>query len=258
MVYETVIVERKGHVGLITLNRPEKLNVVNIELANDVNSALHELDNDNGIRVIIIKGAGRAFCAGHELSQFLGKPVLEYQETVRILESMMKTIASIGKPVIAAVHGAATAMGCGLTAACDLAIASEDARFGTTAINVGLFCMGPAAPVLHSLGRKRSLGLLLTGDIIDAKEAERIGLINKVVPRENLDQAAMELAEKLASKSPIALQMGKRAFYAMSEMDYIRALDYLAGVFATLCATEDAREGVTAFLEKRTPHWKGC
>ena len=256
MIHETVIVEHRGHVGLITLNRPKKLNVINVKLAQELNGSLLELERDSSVRVIIIKGAGRAFCAGLDLSEFLGKDgVMEYQQLVQLLEPMIKTMAGMNKPVIAAVHGAATAEGCGLTAACDLAIASEDAKFGTTAINVGLFCMGPAAPLLRSLGRKRSLYLLLTGDIIDAKEAERIGLVNRVVPGEYLDKEVMELANKLANKSPVALQMGKRAFYAMSNMEYQLALDYLGDMFGLLCSTKDAKEGISSFLEKRKPRW---
>ena len=162
----------------------------------------------------------------------------------------------MSKPVIGAVHGAAVANGCGLAVACDLTIASEDARFGTTAINVGLFCFGPSAPVSRCVGKKRSLELLLTGDIIDAKEAERIGLVNEVVPREELEGSAMKLAGKLASKSPVALQMGKTSFYKMSDMGYDEALTYLGEVFTTLCTTEDAKEGVSAFKDKRQPQWK--
>jgi len=153
------------------------------------------------------------------------------------------------------VHGAAVANGCGLVAACDLAIAADDARLGTTAINVGLFCFGPSAPLVRSVGRKRSLKMLLTGDIIDAVEAERIGLVNEVVPREKLEEAVMALAEKLAKKNPISLQIGKNAFYKMSDMTYGEGLAYLGEVFTIVCSTDDGKEGINAFLEKREPHW---
>ena len=167
-------------------------------------------------------------------------------------------VAGQGRVQVAAVHGAAVANGCGLVAACDLAVAADDARLGTTAINIGLFCFGPSAPVYRSVGRKRTLGLSLTGDIIPAVEAERIGLVNKVVPQEKLEEVTMELAEKLASKSPVALQMGKAALYKMANMGFEESIAYLSEVFSNLCATEDAKEGIAAFLEKRTPQWKGC
>jgi len=256
MEYQTVIVQRRNHVGLITLNQPEQLNCFTSQLALELNSALRELERDPQIRVVIIRAVGRAFCAGIDVSELLNKDIMEIRNWVKAMDEHNITISNMKKPVIAAVQGAAVANGCGLVAACDLAIAAEEASFGTTAINVGLFCFAPGLNVLRSVGRKRALGLLLTGDVISAGEAERIGLINKVVPREKLDEAALELAEKLASKSPFALQMGKSAFYKMAEMGYEEAIAYLGEAFATLCATEDAHEGVSAFLNKRTPEWK--
>lgn len=256
MEYQTIIVERKDHIGLVTLNRPEKLNTFTTELAMELNKALRTLDEEKGVFVIIIKGAGGAFCAGIDLNELSGKSHLEIRRWVEEMDAHNITIAHMKKPVIACVHGAAVANGCGLAAACDLTVASEDARFGTTAINVGLYCFGPSAPVSRCLGKKRSLELLFTGDIIDAKRAERIGLVNKVVPREKLEDAAMELAEKLAKKSPVALQMAKSSFYTMSDMGYDEALTYLGEVFTVLCSTEDAQEGVNAFLNKREPQWK--
>jgi enoyl-CoA hydratase/carnithine racemase len=172
------------------------------------------------------------------------------------MERALLTIAHMMKPVIVAAHGVAAANGAGLVAAADLAIVAEGTRIGTTAINVGLFCMGPAVPLSRSLGRKRALEMLLTGDFIDAERAERIGLVNKVVPQDKLVQEALELAAKLASKSPIALQMGKQAFYTMSDMEFEKALEYSNEMFVELCLTEDAIEGVNAFKEKRDPVWK--
>ena len=255
MDYETVIVERKDHIGLITLNRPVQLNTFTAQLAHDLNSALRELDQDPQIRAVVLKGNGQAFCAGIDVKELSGKDIVGIRTWVKAMDEHNVTIANMKKPVIAAVHGAAAANGCGLVAACDLAIASEDARLGTTAINVGLFCFGPSAPLARSVGRKRSLKLLLTGDIITAIEAERIGLVNEVVPREKLEEAAIELAEKLANKSPVALQMGKTAFYRMSDMGYEDSLAYLGEMFSIVCSTEDGREGAIAFLEKREPRW---
>ena len=184
------------------------------------------------------------------------KSILEYRSWIREMETAFLTIAHMQKPVIAAAHGVAAANGAGLVVAADLAIIAEGTRIGTTAINVGLFCMGPAVPLSRSLGRKLSLEMLLTGDFIDAERAVRIGLVNKVVPEDKLMDEAMNFATKLASKSPIALQMGKKAFYTMSDMEFEKALEYSNEMFAELCTTEDAIEGVRAFREKREPVWK--
>ena len=173
------------------------------------------------------------------------------------MERPLHMIGQIKKPVIASAHGYAVANGAGLIAASDLAVVAEGTRIGATAINVGLFCMGPAVPMSRSLSRKKCLEMLLTGDIFDARDAERWGLVNKVVPSNRLDEETMALANKLAGKSPIALQMGKQAFYGMSDMEFGKALDYSNEVFAALAVTEDAVEGVDAFLNKRKPEWKG-
>ena len=256
MEYETIVVERKDRVGIITLNRPDHMNTFSTLLARELNIALDELEKEGHIRVVLIKGEGKSFCAGIDLAEFSGKTLLEYREWIGWMERMNLTIAGMGKPVIAAVHGYAVANGAGLLAASDLAIAAEGTRIGTTAINVGLFCMGPAVPLSRCVGRKKTLELLLTGKMIDAREAERIGLVNRVVPPEELEEAAMELANGLAAKSPIALQTGKHAFYTMADMEYGKALDYMNEVMAELCTTEDAKEGVDAFLTKRNPQWK--
>jgi len=166
------------------------------------------------------------------------------------------TIGQISKPVIAQVQGVAAAIGTGLTAAADLAIASEDATFGLTAINVGLNCIGPAVPVSRSVGRKRTLELLLYGDMIKAQRAFEIGLVNRVVKGDELDQSAREWAAILARKSPIAVQTAKKAFYMAADMEYFASLEYMTDTVARLCTTEDSKEGINAFMEKREPVWK--
>ncbi len=256
MDFETVIVEKENHIGIITLNRPDQLNTFTTTLAGELNQSLVDMDQDKEIRVIIIKGNGRVFCAGIDVSVLPMKSILEYRSWIREMEKAFLTIAHMQKPVIVAAHGVAAANGAGLVAAADLAIVAEGTKIGTTAINVGLFCMGPAVPLSRSLGRKLSLEMLLTGDFMDAERAERIGLVNKVVPEDKLMDEAMNLASKLASKSPIALQMGKKAFYTMSDMEFEKALEYSDEMFAELCTTEDALEGVQAFREKREPVWK--
>jgi enoyl-CoA hydratase/carnithine racemase len=256
MDFETIIVEKKDHVGIITLNRPDQLNTFTTTLAAELDQSLLTMDQDKEIRVIIIKGNGRAFSAGIDVSVLPMKNILEYRQWIREMEKSFLTIAHMLKPVIVAAHGVAAANGAGLVTAADLAIVAEGTRIGTTAINVGLFCMGPAVPLSRSLGRKRALEMLLTGDFIDAERAEKIGLVNKVVPQDNLMDEAMNLAKKLASKSPIALQMGKQAFYTMSDMEFDKAMEYSDEMFAELCTIDDALEGINAFKEKREPVWK--
>jgi enoyl-CoA hydratase/carnithine racemase len=256
MAYNTILIDQDGHVGIISLNRPEQLNTFSTELARELNQALIQLENTREVRVIVIRGEGKAFSVGIDISEFFGKSQREYYQWVSQMEQMNHVISYMKKPVIASAKGYAVANGAGLIAACDLAVVSEGIKIGATAINVGLFCMGPAVPMSRSLGRKRCLEMVLTGDMIDARTAEQWGLVNKVVPEDELDRTTMDLAKKLASKSPIALQMGKQTFYGMSDMEYSKALEYSNEKFAALCVTEDAKEGVNAFLEKRKPVWK--
>lgn len=254
--YQTVKTDKKDFIGTVTLNRPESLNTFTTELAQDLNAALLEMDADRDVRVVIVNGAGDAFCAGIDVKGLEGRSPLELYEWISKMEKMSLTIADMSKPVIAAVHNVAVANGIGLVASADLAVASEDARFGATAVKVGLFCMGPAVPLSKCLGRKKALELLLTGDMIDAKEAERIGLVNKVVPREKLEEESVAMAKKIAEYSPLGVQMGKRSFYRSADLEYDKAFELVNNHFAMLCTTEDAAEGVAAFLEKRDPDWK--
>jgi enoyl-CoA hydratase/carnithine racemase len=256
MSYSCILVERAERVGIITLNRPEQYNTFNTALAQDLCKGLLELETDKTVRVVVVKGAGKAFCTGIDVSEFHGKSLQEYREWIGLMERVIHIIAAMKKPVIASAHGYAVANGVGLIAASDLAIVAEGTKLGATAVNVGLFCMGPAVPMSRSLSRKRCLEMVMTGDMIDARDAESWGLVNKVVPMEKLEEETMALANKLAEKSPLALQMGKEAFYGMSDLEYSKALAYTNELFAALCVTEDAKEGVDAFLNKRKPQWK--
>ena len=257
MNFENIIVEiGDDYVAEITLNRPNSLNTFNVPLAKELDQALNELDSENQARVIILKGAGKAFCAGIDVSDFSDKSAMEYRSWIECMEKPLITISRISKPLIAQVQGVAAANGAGLVAAADLATAGEKARLGLTAINVGLNCIGPVIPVTRSIGRKRALELLFYGDLITAKEALSMGFINKVIPETDLDKGTRNWAAVLAQKSPVALQIAKKAFYAAADLDYSKAFQYMNEVFTRLCSTEDAKEGVSAFLEKRSPVWK--
>lgn len=256
MAYETILIERGEHVGTLTLNRPEQLNTFTTQMAGELCAGLVELDNDEDVRVVVIQGAGKAFCCGIELSEFHGKTQKEYREWIGVMERMVPLLANLKKPVIASAHGFAVANGAGIIASCDLAVVEEGTRIGLTAVNVGLFCMGPAVPVSRILGKKRCLELLMTGDMIDAETAEQWGLVNRVAPAGKLREETMALAGKLAAKSPLALQMGKEAYYGMADLEYGKAMAYTNELFAALCMTEDAKEGIDAFLNRRAPQWK--
>jgi enoyl-CoA hydratase/carnithine racemase len=246
------------YVGEIILNRPKQWNAFNTAMAGELDNALYEFDKDRNVRVIILKGSGKAFCVGIDVSEFPGKTAIEYRDWIGHMGKSLATIGRISKPVIAQVQGVAAAIGAGLTAAADLAIASEDATFGLTAINVGLNCIGPAVPVARSVGRKRTLELLLYGDMIKAQRALEIGLVNRVVKQDELDKSAREWAAMLARKSPLAVQTAKKAFYAAADMEYFTSLEYMTDTLSRLCTAEDAKEGINAFMEKRDPLWKHC
>jgi enoyl-CoA hydratase/carnithine racemase len=252
----SVLLQKKEEVGYVTLNRPEAYNTFNISLATELNQGLRVMEEDPGVKVVVIAGAGKNFCTGIDVN-FLGdKTEDEYLEWVRLMEEMNLTIAGMSKPVVASVQGIAVANGIGLVAASDLAIAEEGARFGATAVNVGLFCMGPAVPLLKTLGRKKTLELIMLGELFDSGEALRLGLVNQVVPEGTLEEATHAYALKLAGKSPLALRMGKESFYRMEDLPFAEALESTNVDFARLCTTEDALEGVEAFLNKRKPVWK--
>jgi len=252
--WENVESSRDGHVGRIALSRPEAMNTFSTGLAQDLDEALRALDENAEVRAIVVYGAGETFSAGIDLSEHDNHGVEdEYEQWVTRMEEPFHTLTEMRTPVIAAAHGHAAANGIGLVAACDLAVAAEGTQFGATAPKVGLFCMGPAVPLMHSLTRKRCLELLLTGELIDAETALEWGLINRVVPDGEHLEAAMDLAETIASKSPMAVQRGKEAFYEMVGMEYDEALEYSNEQFAALCTTDDANEGIAAFLEGGAP-----
>lgn len=256
---EHLILEKGDNfVGSITLNRPENLNTFNSPMAGELSEALLEMDADQSVRVIVIKGAGKAFCAGIDVNELADKTTLEYRAWIEHMEQPLITIARMKKPVIAQVQGVAAANGMGLVAAADLAIAAENTKMGLTAINVGLNCVGPVIPVARCVGRKKALELLLYGNLIKAAEAKELGLINRIVAKDELEEQTMAWAAELAQKSPVAVQIAKKAYYSSEDMDYFRQFDLMNEAFARLCSSHDAKEGVNAFFEKRKPVWKQC
>ncbi len=251
-----VTTEIKGHTGIITLNRPEAYNTFNTELATLLNSALSSFDHNSAIRVVVIRSNGKNFSTGIDLKEFDDKGLDEYVEFISLMDRHNHTIAEMKKPVISAVQGYCLANGAGLSFACDMTIASESAKFGTTAINVGLICTGPGIPLIANVGRKKAMEMVLLGDMLTAQQAHDLGLVNWVVPDEELDSKTFEIADRLASKSPLAIAAGKRGLSNAYNSPYREAVDFGTKMFATLCASDDAKEGVSAFIEKRTPDWK--
>ncbi|NOX34646.1 MAG: enoyl-CoA hydratase/isomerase family protein [Deltaproteobacteria bacterium] len=257
MQFEEIIIETsENHVASITLNRPESMNTFSTCMSRELNQALGELDSDPSVRVILLKGAGKAFCAGIDVNELEGKTAIEYREWIEKMERPLVTISKLKTPVIAQLHGVAAANGMGLIAAADLVIAADNSRMGLTAINVGLNCVGPVIPVARCVGRKKALELLLYGKLIKANEALSLGLINKIVPKNELDSKAVQWAGELAQKSPIAVQIAKTAFYHSQDMHYEDQFAYMNEAFARLCTTNDAKEGVNAFFERRNPLWQ--
>ena len=257
MKFEKVIIEKNNnHVAVLTLNRPESMNTFSSQMAMELNQAFLDLDADPSIRVILLKGAGRAFCAGIDVNELAGKTGIEYHEWIKKMERPLVTISKLKIPVIAQLQGVAAANGMGLVAAADLVIAADNARMGLTAINVGLNCVGPVIPVARCVGRKKALELLLYGKLLKAKEALALGLINKIVPKDELESKALEWADELAQKSPIAVQIAKTSFYKSEDMNYEQQFAHMNEAFARLCTTDDAKEGVNAFFEKRNPIWQ--
>lgn len=244
-----VVTDTDGYVGRITLDRPEAMNTFSTGLAAELDSALHRLEADAEIRAIVVDGAGSAFSAGIDLTEHAQfDDETAYEEWVAGMEKPFVTITEMGTPVIAAAHGHAAANGLGLVAACDLAVAADGTMFGATAPKVGLFCMGPAVPLMDAVVRKRCLELLLTGELIDAETAHEWGLINRVASADGHVEAAMEYAETIASKSPTAIRRGKKAYYEMEGLGYTDALEHSNEQFAALCTTADASVGIEAFL----------
>jgi enoyl-CoA hydratase/carnithine racemase len=255
--YRNLVVSAEPPAATITLNRPEKRNALSLELMQELIEALRAVSEDPAIRAVIIEGAGPAFSAGHDLSEMIGRDESFLDELFRTCTAMMEAIHALPQPVIAKVHGIATAAGCQLVAACDLAVAAEGTRFGTPGVKIGLFCSTPMVPVSRAVGRKRAMQMLLTGEPIGADTALEWGLINQVVPPEQLNDAVARLAGAIARSSSYTVAVGKHAFYDQIDRDEHAAYERTKAVMTENAQAADAQEGMTAFLEKRPPNWVG-
>jgi enoyl-CoA hydratase/carnithine racemase len=240
----------------LVLNRPGARNALSGGLMAALQDALKRAAADKGCRVVVIAGAGPTFCAGHDLRELRADPTrAAYQRVFAQCSELMLQIVRLPKPVIAEVHGIATAAGCQLVATCDLAVAAADARFATPGVNIGLFCSTPMVALSRAVGRKAAMEMLLTGGLVDAADARALGLVNRVVPPAELTAAAMGLAHEIAAKSALTLAIGKEAFYAQAELGLAEAYRYAAEVMTRNMLAEDAGEGIDAFLAKRPPVW---
>ncbi|MDP2645786.1 MAG: enoyl-CoA hydratase [Desulfobacterales bacterium] len=254
------VVLRKQDNGIcrLTINRPRSYNSLSIECMEALIGAFASLSADPAVHVVILAGAGKGFCAGHDLTEMCRATEQSFfEKTFQTCSKLMLSITGSPKPVIAKVHGIATAAGCQLVASCDLAVAEENAAFATPGVNIGLFCSTPMVALSRNVARKHAMEMLLAGDLIPARRAYEMGLVNRVVPLEELDQAALALAEKIASKSPATLKIGKKAFYDQIDKDLPSAYEYCSRVMVENMMSPDAREGIAAFMEKRTPIWRG-
>ncbi len=254
-----ILLERPGAGGVLrlTLNRPNARNALSTALMQRLTEALGRAAKDRDTRVVVIAGAGPAFCAGHDLRELRADPRRQtYEQIFALCSELMLTITRLPKPVIAEVHGVATAAGCQLVATCDLAIAATDARFATPGVNIGLFCSTPMVALSRAVGRKEAMEMLLTGALIDAVRAREIGLVNRVVPAAELGGAVDKLASEIAAKSAFTVAIGKEAFYRQAELDLAAAYRYAAEIMTTNMLASDAEEGIDAFIEKRAPVWQ--
>jgi enoyl-CoA hydratase/carnithine racemase len=247
-----------GGVATLTLNRPAARNALSRSVMAELQAALERCAGDEAVRVVVIAAAGSVFCAGHDLKELRAlNGADEIAAVFAQCSALMTTIVTLPKPVIAKVQGMATAAGCQLVASCDLAIAAAGARFATPGVRIGLFCSTPMVALSRGVGRKAALEMLLTGEAIDAGEAERLGLINRAVAADALDGAVADLAASIAARSPLTVRTGKAAFQAQLDLPLAEAYAYAGRVMTQNMLAHDAAEGIDAFLEKREPVWRG-
>lgn len=257
MPENTVTTETRDHLGILTLDNPKQRNPLSTSTMKDVTTALQQLGDSAEVGCVIIRAAGPVFSAGHDMKEMIGRSFKEEQHIFDVCKEMMETIQRIPQPVVAAVQGPAMAAGCQLVAACDLVVASDEAVFSTPGVKIGLFCSTPMVAVSRAIGRKRALQMLYTGERVSAATAADWGLINEAVPAERLEERAEELGRQIADASPLTLSIGKEAFYRQIDLPQKEAYAQMSEVMASNVVTHDAQEGMSAFLEKRTPKWRG-
>jgi enoyl-CoA hydratase/carnithine racemase len=245
-------------VATLTMNRPAARNALTIGLMEALEAAIAAIAGDPSIKVVVLAGAGPAFCAGHDLREMRAEPTrAAYDRVFAICSRLMRSIVALPKPVIAQVHGVVTAAGCQLVATADLAVAAESARFATPGVDIGLFCSTPMVALTRAVGRKPAMEMLLTGELLPAHRARDIGLVNRVVPDADLAAETRALALRIAGKSPLTVAIGKEAFYRQAEMGLADAYAYASETMARNMMARDAAEGIDAFIEKRAPVWTG-
>jgi enoyl-CoA hydratase/carnithine racemase len=257
MSYENICFASEGNIALVTLNRPQRRNALSLALMQELIDCLSEIGSRRDLRAVILAANGTVFSAGHDLSEMVGRDVSEYRRLFDVCTELMEKLQSIPQPVIAEVQGIATAAGCQLVATCDLAIASEDAAFATPGVRIGLFCTTPMVALSRAIGRKRALEMLLTGELIDAHRAADWGLVNRVVAADRLRAETRQLAGRIAQASDMVVALGKQAFYTQIDLDQPKAYAYAKEVMSTNALAQDAQEGISSFLEKRIPCWRG-
>jgi enoyl-CoA hydratase/carnithine racemase len=255
--YEYLLVEADAPIAIVTMNRPDRRNALSLALMEELMDCFRTLGQDPEISAIVLAANGPAFSAGHDLSELIDRQVGDYRHVFDVCTELMTLIQSTRQPIIAEVQGIATAAGCQLVATCDLAVASEKSQFATPGVRIGLFCTTPMVALTRAIGRKRALEMLLTGAPIDARSAMEWGLVNRVVPPERLREEAYSLAQRIAEASPFTVSFGKQAFYTQIDLDQPKAYAYAKEVMSLNAMAEDAQEGMGAFLEKRTPSWRG-
>jgi enoyl-CoA hydratase/carnithine racemase len=257
MGYENILVDHAAPVATITMNRPERRNALSSSMMSELVDAFRTLGRDRTVQVIILAANGPAFSAGHDLSEMLDIDINQARAVFDLCTDLMTTVQSIPQPVIARVHRIATAAGCQLVATCDLAVASEEAKFATPGVRIGLFCSTPMVALSRSIGRKRAMQMLLTGQAISAETAAEWGLVNQVVPASELEDATLALAHAITTASPFTVALGKQAFYTQIDLDQPKAYAYTKEVMSMNALAADAQEGMCAFLQKREPTWVG-
>jgi enoyl-CoA hydratase/carnithine racemase len=255
--YKNILVERDGQITTITMNTPEKRNALSLEMMNELIAAFTAAGRDQETRAVILAANGPAFSAGHDLRDLVDGDITIYRHVFDVCVQLMELIQAIPQPVIARVQRIATAAGCQLVATCDLAIASEEAKFATPGVRIGLFCTTPMVALSRAIGRKRAMQMLLTGEAIPAETAADWGLVNSVVPADLLEATTTALAQRIVEASSLTVALGKQAFYTQIDLDQPKAYAYAKEVMSMNALAADAQEGMCAFLDKRAPTWRG-